>query len=109
MIYQLLSFSTTRTIIQTIVNLFQPGAITDEMTLTLTRQFYQKLADTLDLQYGSILLTTTTTAEMKAVILNQWPFFTNYTDQVQNCLEESNCDTFQDINQNLGKAIFLLF
>ena len=43
MIDQLLSVETSRTIIQTIVNLFQSGVITDEATFTFTRQFYQML------------------------------------------------------------------
>ena len=105
MIDQLLSVETSRTIIQTVVNLFQSGVITDEATFTMTRQFYQVLADTLDLQYGNILWAMSTTAQMNAVIWNRWPFFTNFTRLVQNCLQQSDCGTLQDIYQHLGKSI----
>ena len=104
MINQLLSVETTRTIIQTIVNLSQPGTITDEITFTLATQFYQVLADTLDLQYGNILLATSTTAQMQAV-RNRLPYFVNYTELVQKCFVESKCNAAQNIYQNLGKAI----
>ena len=105
MIDLVLSVETSRTIIQTMVNLFRSEALTDEISFTMARQFYHVLADTLDLQYGKMLLATSTPAQMRAVIRNQWPFFTNYTEQVRNCLEESNCDTLQDVYQNLGKVI----
>ena len=68
MIDKLLSVETERTIIQTIVNIFHSGVITDKMTLSLARQFYQVLTDTYDLQHGNILMKTLTTAQMEAVI-----------------------------------------
>ena len=39
---QLLSSESSRTIIQTFVNLFQSGAITDKTSLTLVKQFYSE-------------------------------------------------------------------
>ena len=109
MINQLLSVETTRTIIQTIANLFHSGTLTDEITFTLTKQFYQVLADTLDLQYGNILLASSTTAQMQAMFGNKWPFFFNYTDLVKECLEESNCDPLQKLYQDLGKISSFFF
>ena len=99
---QLLSVKTTRTIIHTMVNLFLSGAITDETSLTLARQFYHVLASTLDLHYGNILLATSTNAQLQAGIRKKLPFFSNYTDQVEKCLIGTNCDTIQDIYENLG-------
>ena len=101
---QLLSVETTRTIINTMANLFQSGAITDETSLTLARQFYHVLASTLDLHYGSILLTTSTSAQLQAGIRKKLPFFVNYTDEVEKCLLGSHCDTIRDIYENLGNV-----
>ena len=101
---QLLSVETTRTIIHTTVNLFQSGAITDEKSFTLTSQFYHVLASTLDLHYGNVLLSTSTSAQLNAGIRKKLPFFVNYTDQVEKCLLGSNCDTLQDIYENLGNV-----
>ena len=99
---QLLSVETSRTIIHTIISLFQSKVIKDDITFNLIRQFYLVLAKTLDLQYGNILLATSTTAQMKTVIWNKWPFFSNNTDLVKRCLQKSNCDTYQ----NLGNINF---
>ena len=109
MIDQLLSVETSRTIIQTIVNLFQSEVVMNDISFTLTSKFYQVLADTIALQYGNILLATSTTAQMQAMFRNKWPFFTNFNDLVEKCLWESSCDTFQDIYQNIGKTIFSFF
>ena len=109
MIDKLLTEVTSRTLIQTIVNLFQHGSIADRLTFSLARQFYEVLANTLDLQYRNILLATLTNAKMQAVILNNWPFFSNYTDLVKECLENSSCDVFQDIYENIGKVISFYF
>ena len=100
---QLLSVETSRTITRTIINLFQSGAVTDGITFILTRQFYQVLVNTLDLQYENILLAASTAEQMQAVIWNKWPFFTNYTNVVEKCLRESNCDTLQEVYQDHGK------
>ena len=105
----LLSNESTRTIIQTFVNLFQSGAITDKTSFTLAKQFYFVLASTLDLQYGNVLLATSTNAQLKAVIRKNWPFFTNSTGLVERCLQESHCDGIQDVFQKLGiHSVFLL-
>ena len=109
MIDKLLSVETERIIIQTMVNIFHSGVLTDKIALSLARQFYQVLADTYDLQHGNILLSTLTTAQMEAVIRKDWPFFTNNTDLVRKCLHESNCDAIQGIYPHLGKWINFLF
>ena len=99
---RLLSVETTRTIIHTMVNLILSGAITDETSLTLAKQFYHVLASTLDLHYGNILLATSTSAQLQAGIRKKLPFFVNYTAEVEKCLLGSNCDTI--IYENLGNV-----
>ena len=101
---QLLSVETKRTIILTTVNIFLSGAITDETSLTLARQFYNALASTLDLHYGNVLLATSTNAQLLAGIGKKLPFFVNYTDQVEKCLLGSNCDNIQNIYENFGNV-----
>ena len=103
---QLLAKKYSRTIIQTIVGLFQLTAIEEENSFNLTKQFYQILASTLDLQYGNLLLATSTKAQLQAVMRNKWPFFTNYTDLVEDCLREEHCSFLQNVFRNLGKSYF---
>ena len=99
---QLLSNERSRTIIQTLVNLFQSGAITDETSFLLAKQFYNVLASTLDLQFGNVLLATSTSAQLKAVTRYDWPFFGDNNDMIEKCLWESNCHGIADILQKLG-------
>ena len=102
---QLLSMESLRTIIQSFVNLFQSGAPTDKTSFTLAKQFYYVLASTLNLQYGNVLLATSTNAHLQAAIRKNWPFFANNTDIVEKCLQESHCEGIQDIGKKLGTSI----
>ena len=103
---QLLSSESSRTIIHTFVNLIQSGALTDETNFILAKQFYNVLASTLNLQYGNVLLATSSNSQLKAVIRNDWPFFANNTDLVEKCLQESNCFGVQDTLRTLGIIFF---
>ena len=83
-------------------NLFQPGALADEKTFTLAKEFYFEVASAFNLQYGNVLLATSTKEHLQTVIRKGWPFFTNNSNLVKNCLQESLCDGIGDILQNLG-------
>ena len=104
----LLSNETSRTILQTTFNIFQSGAITDEKSFTLAKQFYHVLVSTLNLQYGNILLATSTAAQLQNALDSDLPFFTNNTDMVKTCILDSECDRLQDIIGDLGK-LFKVF
>ena len=106
---QLLSNETSRTVIQTIIHLLQNDTIADETTSKSANHFYHVLASILNLQYGNILLATSTEARLQDVIRNFWPFFTNHTDIVQKCLQESNCSIVQGIIQKLGMSNHFFF
>ena len=99
---QLLSNESSRSIIQTFVNIFRLGAIKDERRKNLAKDFYKILATTLKLEYGNILLATSTKSDVHAVIDNDWPFFTNSRDLVKYCLLSSNCEKVQQITHGLG-------
>ena len=105
---QLLLGETSRTIIQSMVNLFQSGVLHDRTSLNLAKEFYLVLASTLELQYGNVLLATLTKSQLQTVIDNDWPFFTNHTDLVKMCLKNSDCGSTQDIIQEIGFIVFLL-
>ena len=80
-------------------------------SLTLAKEFYLFLADTLQLQYGMVLLATGSKSQLQTVLDNDWPFFANFTEMVETCMEEnSQCDRLQDIFQMLGNMLlcFLL-
>ena len=106
---QMLSKETSRTIIQTMAHLFHSGVINDEFSFNLTNQFYIALASNLDLQYGNILLATSTKAQLQAMLRKRCPFFAGNTDHVKRCLQGRNCDILQDVYHNLGRPPYYPF
>ena len=101
----LLSSESKRTLIQSFGNLFHSGVLKGTASITLAKAFYMDLAATLNLQYGNILLATSTKSWLQALIDNDRLFFTNYTDEVRNCILDSKCVIFQDIIQKQGKIL----
>lgn len=78
---------TSRTIVLTFVSMFHTKIIRDTIMHNLLKEFYVVLASTLNLNYGNILLATSSNAQLQAVIDNDWPFFTNNTKMVKDCLQ----------------------
>ena len=106
----LLSHETSRTIIQNIVNLFKNShVIKNPRRHMLTKKLYLRLAATLDLQYGKVLLASSTKAQLQAVIDNDLPFFTNMTDILKTCLSQSKCENIQEILHMQGGQILFIF
>ena len=104
---QLLSSESSRTIIQSFVNLFQSDELRDETTFTAASKFFYVFASSLNLQFGNVLLATSTNAQLQDMIRNDWPFFSNNTEMVEKCLQKSQCDIIQDILQKLGIELFV--
>ena len=111
-INDLISNESSRTIIQTIVNLFLARTVSvtdDDGSLASVKQFYDKMASTLGLQYGNILLATSTNAQLKSTLESDWPFFGDSAVFVEKCLVESKCDELQNIFSSLGNPFLVLF
>ena len=107
---QLLSNESSRTIIQSFANLFHSGdlkSLRGGKYQKPGKEFYMDLAATLNLEYGNILLATSTNSQLQAAIDNDEPFFTNNTNLVKACILDSKCDRLRDIIGNLGN--FVLF
>ena len=83
-----------------------PGMVKDGRNFILAKEFYFVLASTLDLQFGKILLATSTKSQIQEVIDKDWPFFTNNTDLVKKCLSDNKCDSIQDIVKKIGMLVF---
>ena len=84
--------------------MFRLGIIKDRTTISLMKDLYALLASAFNLQYGKLLLATSTKSQLQTVIDNDWPFFTNHTDLVKGCILDSNCGIIQEIVQNLGNV-----
>ena len=95
----LLSSESSRTIIQTFVHLFKSGSIKDFKRLKMAKQFYYVLARTLHLQYGNILVGTSTKSQLQAEVDKKWPFLPLFDSP----------DEIQRNFQNLGILTLLIF
>ena len=84
------------------VNLFQSRILKDKVIFGLAKEFYLVLASTLQLEYGNVLLATSTKSQIQAMIDDDLPFFTNNTEMVKTCLNDLDCDSTQDILQQIG-------
>ena len=102
---QLLSIESKRTITQSYTNLFHSGVLKGTTSITLAKVFYMDLAATLNLQYGNILLATSTKSQLQVLRDTDGPFFTNNTDLVKTCMWDSKCDSLQEIIGDLGKTL----
>ena len=100
----LLSSESIRTIIQSYTNLFHSGVLKGTTSITLAKAFYMDLAATLDLQYGNILLATSTRSQLQVLKDNDAPFFTNNSDLVKTCILDSKCRRLQGILEGKGKG-----
>ena len=101
----LLSSESKRTIIQSYANLFHSGVLKGTTSITLAKVFYMDLATTLKLQYGDILLATSTKSQLLDLIENDEPFFANNTHLVKTCIFDSQCDGARNIIGDLGKTL----
>ena len=63
------------------------------------------LAATLNLQYGNILLATSTKSQLQAVRDKDGPFFTNNIDLAKKCIWESKCRRLQDVIEDIGNEL----
>ena len=108
-VLQLLSIESQRTLIQSYTNIFHSGVLKGTTSITLAKAFYMDLAATLNLQYGNILLATSTKSQLQAVIDNDGPFFTNNSDLVKSCIVLSTCDILLDIIEDQGKMLSFTF
>ena len=98
----LLSTQSARTVIKATVNSIQETAFKDRETRKRLNHFYAALQDTLDLQYGAILLATISRPQLEQMIAKDWPYFRQYTSQVEECLHGDSCQGVMDIIGSFG-------
>ena len=96
LIDQLLSSESSRTLIQTIVNILLSGPIPDEMTFNLAKRFYLEMAFSLKLTFGNVLRATSlqsaNSSDQQIIAL----------DDVSGCHQDSCFEEMQNIFQKLG-------
>ena len=104
---QLLLDESQKTLINALVNLLRSDILKDTTIMASTKQFYFEVASILYLQYGNILVAMSNNSQRQALMRYDWPFFSNTSQLVEKCLEDSSCDGFQSMLQNMGNSIYV--
>ena len=64
---------------------------------------YLALEDKLHLQYGKVLLATASLSQLQSMLAKGWPYFTSYFEDIDKCLNGSDCQGVVDHLLTLGK------
>ena len=98
-LHGLLSNQSPRTIIQATVNTIESDNLRERASKTRINQMYLLLDDIFNLQYGKILLATSSPSQLDAMIAKDWPYFSHYSQEINECLGGGSCQGITDIMQ----------
>ena len=65
---------------------------------------YLLLDNIFNLQYGKILLATSSPSQLDAMITKDWPYFTNYS--LDQCLSGGSCQGVTDLMKQIKGRVF---
>ena len=102
-LHKLLSTQSPRTIIQATVNIIQNSKFEDQANKKSIGQFYSALNKILHLKYGKILLAMSSPLELESMIAKDWPYFIDYSKEIEKCLSSESCQGVRDLVHSLGK------
>ena len=99
----LLSTQSPRTIIQATVNTIQSGDIKEMSDTKRMGRLYLALDKIFHFQLGKILLATISQEKLKGMMAKGWPYFSHYSEDMDQCLYNASCQGIRDLVQTLGK------
>ena len=102
-LHTLISTQSPRTIIQTTVNTIQNDKIMENSNRKRFNQFYLILEKKFHFQLGKILLAISTKTQLKDMKDKDWPYFSQYSQEMDQCLSGESCQGMMDIVQGLGE------
>ena len=85
-----------RTVLQATLNTILSGDIENTLYERRIDGFYIALERLLKLDFGKILLATISGRKLRTMIDSQMPFFSQYTEEVDQCLNGSNASHFSE-------------
>ena len=68
-------------------------------------QFYLSLDQIFHFQLGKILLATVSPSDIESMITKDWPYFSHYSQEINQCLNNASCKGISDLVQSLGKKL----
>ena len=106
-LHSLLSTQSARTVIQSTVNTIQLSSIKETLIKKGLNAFYLALDKIFHFQLVKILLATTSLSQLQTMMSKEWPYFTNYSQEIDQCLGGTSCQGVMDIVKTLGEYIVL--
>jgi hypothetical protein len=103
-LHNLVTAESPRTLIRATVNTIQEQHNINIDNRDCLNKFYLSLDSIFHFRLGKILLATLSLEELKSMIANDSPFFSNYTAEVEQCLSGAGCQSVRDLIQTIGKA-----
>ena len=100
----LLSTQSPRTIIQATVKTIQ-AENNEESNKMMINKFYLALDKFYNFQLGKILLATSSLTQVKNMMSKDWPYFSHYSKEIDQCLSGANCQGVRDLVQELGELL----
>ena len=103
-LHSLLSTQSPRTIIQATVNTIESDNLTERVSQHRINQIYMLLQTIFNLEYGKILLATSSPSDLEAMLAKDWPYFSHYSQEIDQCLGGGSCQGVTDhTHQILGR------
>ena len=104
----LVSTQDFKTILKATVNTIAGSNIRKSQALEKVHAFYDILEETLKLQYGAILLATSSKTKQQKIIEEGFPFTAKHKESVLRCFDGTNCNEMKRLLKGLGtKYIFV--
>ena len=98
----IITTESSRTIIYATVNTIQSGKVTGSVNRAMLNEFYLALDKIFHFHLGKILLSLSSDSEIRVMIEKGWPYFTHYTQEIDQCLYDDSCQGLTDIVNDLG-------
>ena len=96
-LHSLFSTQSPRTIIQATVNTIESDNLRERISRTRINQVYLLLDDIFHLQYGKILLASSSPSQLAAILAKDWPYFSHNSQEINECLGGASCQGITDI------------
>ena len=69
-------------------------------------KFYEALDKIMDLSYGKILLALSSPTQLEAMLAQEMPYIVPYSQEIKECLQESNCEKMVELIETTGLNTF---
>ena len=102
-LHNLLTTQSPRTIIQATVNTIQSDDTKEVMNRKRINMFYLALDNIFYFQFGKILMATVSSSELQTMLAKDWPYFSHYSQEIDQCLNNTSCQGVSDLVKSLGK------